>query len=115
MLSRYNLVQKIATLYDKSSQEPVLKIIEFPFNGRQMSVPAFSFVDQAVSLLTSDLLIFEYLIDDYDIFTGSCGRPLWDPVAIDDSDTMAVPTPVDPKRNMANIHSSYLLQFVFIC
>ena len=110
MLSRSNLVQKIATLYDKSGQEPVLKTAESPFNGRQMSVPAFSFVDQAVSLLTSDLLTTEYLIDDYDIFTGTCGRPFWDPATIDDSDTMAAPIPVDPKRNVVDIHSSYLFQ-----
>ena len=110
MLSRSNLVQKIATLYDRSGQEPVMKTVESPFNGRQISVPAFSFVDQAVSLLTSDLLTSEYLINDYDIFTGTCGRPFWDPATIDDSDTMAVPTPVDPKRNVADVHSSYLFQ-----
>ena len=114
MLSRSNLVQNIATLYDKSSQESVLKMVESPFNDRQMSVPAFSFVYQAVSLLllTFDLLTSEYLIDDYDIFTSTCDRPFWDSATIDDSDTMTVQTPVDPYRIVADIHSSYLFHWL---
>ena len=60
--------------------------------------------------MSSDLLTSEYLIGDYDIFTGTCGRQFWAPATIDDFDTMAVPTPVDPKRNVADIHSSYLFQ-----
>ena len=110
MLSRSNLVRKIASLYDMSGQEPVIKTVESPYNGRQISVPVFSFFDQAVSLLSSELVTSENLIDGYDLFTGLCGEQFWDPATIDASDTMAVPTPVDPKRKVSDIHSSYLFQ-----
>ena len=63
-----------------------------------------------MSLLSSELVTSENLIDGYDLFTGLCGEQFWDPATIDASDTMAVPTPVDPKRKVSDIHSSYLFQ-----
>ena len=61
MLSRSNLVQKIAPLFDMSGQESVLKVVESPFSRRQTYVPVLSPVDQAVSLLSSNLLTFKNL------------------------------------------------------
>ena len=78
--------------------------------GIYLYVPVFSFVEQAISLLSSTLFTQENLIDNSDFFTGTCGEHLWDPATIDDSDSMAVPTPDDPKRNVSDIHSGYLFQ-----
>ena len=44
----------------------------------------------------------------YDLFTGKCGKYFWDPVTIDVSNTMAVPSPIDPKRKVSDIHTSYV-------
>ena len=88
--------------------QPIIKTVESQFNHRKISVPVFSFVDQAVSLLTSDLLTPEYLIDGYAIFSGTRCQHFWNPASIDDSDTMSIPTPTDPMQKISDIHSSYL-------
>ena len=95
MLSLSNLVKKIASLYNMNCRESVVKAVESPFNGRQIDVPVFSFIDQAVSLLSS---------------AGTRGEHFWDPATIDVSNTTAAPSPVDLKRKVSEIHSSYLFQ-----
>jgi len=103
-------LKKLTTLLDMKCHQPIIKTVESQFNHRKISVPVFSFVDQAVSLLTSDLLTPEYLIDGYAIFSGTRCQHFWNPASIDDSDTMSIPTQTDPKQKTSDIHSSYLFQ-----
>ena len=105
-----NLVKNIVSLYNMNCRESVVKAVESPFNGRQIDVPVFSFIDQAVSLLSSDLLASKRIFDNYDLFTGTRGEHFWDPATIDVSNTTAAPSPVDLKRKVSEIHSSYLFQ-----
>ena len=93
-----------------TGHRPKIKTVKLPYNGRLISVPVFSFVEQAVSLLSPDLLTSEYLIDKYDMFTGRCGCNFWDPATIDNANTMTISSPIDPSRKVSDIHSSYLFQ-----
>ena len=72
-----------------------MKTVISPYDNRPISVPVFSFVQQAMSLLSSDLLSPELLIDGYDLFNGKCGDHFWDPRTINTADSMVILTPLD--------------------
>ena len=110
MYSRKKLIEKISSHFDMGGYKPVMKTVISPYDNRPISVPVFSFVQQAMSLLSSDLLSPESLIDGYDLFTGKCGDHFWDPGTINTEDSMAIPTPLDKHRNTSDVHSSYLFQ-----
>ena len=64
-----------------------------------------------MSLLDNPTIMSEeYLIKDYDIFTGKCGADFWDPATIDPNNTLSNPVPLNPNRNIADINTSYLFQ-----
>ena len=110
MHSRKKLIEKISSHFDMEGHKPVMKTVIPPYDNHPISVPVFSFVQQAMSLLSSDLLSPELLIDGYDLFTGKCGDHFWDPRTINTADSMVIPTPLDKHRNISGVHSSYLFQ-----
>ena len=89
--------------------KPVLKEVSSPYDNRKISVPVFNFVEQVMSLLDNPTIMSEeYLIKDYDIFTGKCDADFWEPTTIDPNDTLSTPVPLAPNRNIADINTSYL-------
>ena len=76
----------------------------------------FSFVDQIFSLLHDPKTMSEEkIIKDYNIFTGKYGIVFWDPTTINYKDSMVVPVPLDPNRNISDITSSYPFQGAVSC
>ena len=52
----------------------------------------------------------EYLIKDYDLFTGKYGTEFLDPNTINPNHTLMTPIPLDLNKNIDDINTSYLFQ-----
>lgn len=109
--SRTTFIKKLSEEMKTDRHKPVMREIQFEYDKRKISVPTFSFVSEAMSLLEDPTVMTEAnIIDGYDIHSGKCGEDFWIPETISKDIANATPTPVDPNRKIGDITTSYLHQ-----
>ena len=109
ILRREKFVDQISGLFHTTAFKPTTRTVICP--SRSVSVPVFSFVAGALSILNNkELMSPSSVMRGYDPSTGSCDQPFWDPSTIDLTNSMTIPTPYNRKRNISELSSSYTFQ-----
>jgi len=108
---RKPFINTLSETFQTTGHKPIVCEVECSFNNRKISIPTFSFVHEAMSLLDNPTVMSQSnIIDGYDIYTGKCGDDFWEPSSLSSMDANVVPTPIDPSRKIGDIHTSYLFQ-----
>ena len=108
--SRKKFLRRISKTFGTEGHYPIHKVTKFDYDGRQASIPTYSFATEVLSLLHDpSIMDKDNIIPGYDIFSGLVnGSQYWDPSSLKDHNTQ--PVPIDPNRKIGDITSGYLFQ-----
>ena len=106
IMSRKLFIKKLSRHFNTQKRKPTIKEVESPVDGRRISVPVFSFVDEFMSILNNkSLMKDENLVQGYDISTGrpKNGNDVWKKNTIKEGSLNWIPTPNDPDKEISHL------------
>lgn len=106
IMSRKSFIKKLSQHFNTQKRKPTIKDVESPVDGRRISVPVFSFVDEFMSILNNkSLMKDENLVQGYDISTGrpKNGNDVWKKNTIKEGSLNWIPTPNDPDQEISHL------------
>ena len=104
--SRNSLVNYLSEEVGTSGHKAQIHKVHCDYDGRDVSVPVFSFTNEVMSLLHNpDIMKPENIIDGYDMFTGtSIEGEFWEKDSLMNDDPKSIPIPVDLERMIGEIN-----------
>ena len=95
--SRNSLVNYLSEEVGTSGHKAQIHKVHCDYDGRDVSVPVFSFTNEVMSLLHNpDIMKPENIIDGYDMFTGtSIEGKFWVKDSLMNDNSKSIPIPVD--------------------
>ena len=104
IMTRKPLITELKKIFETKKHEPIPKQVVFAYDGRSATIPTFSFLTEAMSLLHDPTTMSpDNIIPGYDIYSGKTGELFWD-------DSKSSYTPNDPHRKMGEITTSLTFQ-----
>ena len=109
IMKRKPLMKRLKKIFQTEQHEPTPKQVIFPYDGRSATIPTFSFLTEAMSLIHDpSTMSSDNIISGYDIYSGKSGQWFWKNTNSSRRNIKMKPT--DPQRKIGDITTSFTFQ-----